>query len=99
MIVFSIKEIEDFVRFLPQRLHSEIFYDFVRPDIDGLTVSLAFLAQIKQNVILIQTKLNFPGVNDKDAIIKKIKETDFGKLEMDITLVRGSIKEIYMSIS
>ncbi|MHA1144785.1 MAG: hypothetical protein ACTSRW_08625 [Candidatus Helarchaeota archaeon] len=99
MLVFTLYEINEFVSFLPYRIHREIFYDFTRANFDGLSVGLAFLAKIDLNVVLVQTVLNFPGIQDKDAILKKIRETDFGELDLEVKFVHGSIKEIYMSIS
>lgn len=99
MIIFTVHEIDDFVSFLPRRIHAEIFYDFVKSNFEGLAVSLAFVAKMEQTNILVQTKLKFPSVHDKEAILKKIKDLDFGKPDFEVKFIHGSIKELYVSIS
>ena len=99
MIIIHLEEINDFASFLDKRISNEIFFEFIKPnpELNGLKVQLQYLGVMNNTNILFTTHLNFPKIKDKTAVVNKLKEIKISDLEL--RLVHGTIRELYLSIS
>ncbi|MHA1716074.1 MAG: hypothetical protein ACTSVI_04710 [Promethearchaeota archaeon] len=101
MLIINLKEIDDFREFLLKyRLVNHVFYE-PRSDKDNMMSSckfvvISFLATMGSYTVLVQLSRNVPGNQSIEDFIADFKN----KLNINgISLVKGSIREIYFSIS
>jgi hypothetical protein len=107
MIVIFIDDIEDFVKFLPRRIMDEIFYEFKelsRQDLSSqvnIEIILHYLAKVDNNLILYETKITLEKeeiTNIDDKVIKELQKL-LEKISSEMSLVKGKIREIFLSYS
>ncbi|MHA1805562.1 MAG: hypothetical protein ACTSU4_13675 [Promethearchaeota archaeon] len=105
MIVIFVDMLEDFLRFLEQRIMDEVFYEYKERTSSDLSINnkieivLHFLSKLENFLVLYETKLtleNFTPSDIDQQIIRKLKEV-FKKHE--IKLIKGKIREIFLSYS
>ncbi|MHA1376843.1 MAG: hypothetical protein ACTSRG_00550 [Candidatus Helarchaeota archaeon] len=99
MIIIHLDDLNDFASFLEKRISNEIFFEFIKPEpeLNGLKVQLQYLGVMNNTNILFTTHLDFPKIKDKEAVKNKLKEIKIS--ELDLRLVHGKIRELYISIS
>ncbi|MFX1450048.1 MAG: hypothetical protein ACFFCM_04335 [Promethearchaeota archaeon] len=99
MIIIHLEDLNDFANMLDKRISNEIFFEFVKPnyEINGIRVQLQYLGVMNNTNILFTTHLDFPKIKDKESVKKKLKEIKI--TELDIKLIHGTIRELYLSIS
>ncbi|MBD3194718.1 MAG: hypothetical protein GF317_06670 [Candidatus Lokiarchaeota archaeon] len=108
MIVIFIDEIEDFVNFLNKRVMNEIFYEFkevnkhkdlsTKVDVE---IVLHFLSKVEEFLVLYETKVvitKLSNSNIDEQVIKELQKI-FTKVNSSLTLVKGKIREIFLSYS
>ena len=109
MIVIYLDELEDFLKFLGQRVSNEIFYELKElpkeNDLEtakSISIILHFLGKISEDYLaLYETNIKFESIDlgKAESIIigemKKVLDTT----ELGITLIKGKIREIYISYS
>jgi len=100
VIVIFIEELEDFVNLLSERVMDKIFYEF-----NGLTeekniheensnqITLQFLSKVENSLVLYETRFD---AETKE--ISKIQEV-LDKAEISLELIKGKIREIFLSYS
>ena len=100
MIVIFIEELEEFVNLLSERVMDKIFYEF-----NGKTeeqnihekssnqITLQFLSKVENSLVLYETKFD---AESKE--ISRIQEV-LDKAEIDLKLIKGKIREIFLSYS
>ena len=107
MIVIFCDNIDDFVAFLEKRVLDEIFYEFKEITSNTLDskinieIILHFLAKINSTMILYETKQNLkraPGSNIDKEVIDTLQDI-FNKVNPSLKLIKGKIREIYLSFS
>ncbi|MBD3255996.1 MAG: hypothetical protein GF383_12950 [Candidatus Lokiarchaeota archaeon] len=109
MIVVFIDKLEDFVSFLDRRLMDEVFYEFKEGKTYELTsrkendIILHFLSKVEEYIVLYETSVNYykegkKGTQDEEKFINELQNI-FRKVENSIILVKGKIREIYLSYS
>lgn len=107
MIVIYVDEIEDFLPFLNRRIMDEIFYEFKETKGQDLAnnikveIVLHFLAKADSTMILYETQLEFsrPETSDLDEEVIKVLKNAFSQLDESISLIKGKIREIFLSYS
>ncbi|MFO8019066.1 MAG: hypothetical protein R6U96_10545 [Promethearchaeia archaeon] len=107
MIVIFIDDIEDFVEFLDKRITDEIFYEFKETkgkDIANqvkVEIILHFLAKVEDHIILYETMLDFTHSqkSDLDKEVIKVMKKAFSQYNTNISLIKGKIREIFLSYS
>ena len=87
---------------------NEIFYEFkeVKPQSDlssetEIEIILHFLSKIEEFIVLFETKLNISksvNVNSDENVINELQAI-FLKVDPTLSLVRGKIREIFLSYS
>lgn len=108
MIVIFCDNIDDFIIFLEKRIMNEIFYEFkeIRDQVNLSSngfgeIVLHFLAKVSDTLILYETKQNITksknSMNEKE-IIQKLQNIFLG-VEPELKLVKGKIREIFLSYS
>jgi hypothetical protein len=105
MIVFNLKNLEDFIHFLQRKITDVYFYideDSHYPEFPGkdeIKLTLHFLGKINDSALngLYQTQLFFSKSLSEETIFLKMQ--DVFKQTGDIKLISGRISEIYYSIS
>ena len=109
MIVIFVDNIENFVEFLQKRrVMNEIFYEFkeVKSQSDltsniEIEIILHFLSKLEEFLALFETKfkiLKSSGTNSDEDVINELQEI-FLKVDPTLTLVKGKIREIFLSYS
>ena len=108
MIVITIDDIETFVSFLDRRLANEIFYEIknISKENDltseiSIELILHFLAKIDDHLVLYGTQLKILKPSNSNIDHEAINELKrvFGKVDPSILLIKGKIKEIFLSYS
>ena len=99
-------DIENFLSFLDRRIMNEIFYEFkeIKGDQAGthsIEIILHFLGKTEGNLILYETKQLITNTTKVDLNVQvvEILQKIFKQVESTITLVKGKIREIFLSYS
>jgi len=107
LIVIFCDNIDDFVLFLEKRVLDEIFYEFKEITSNTLDskinveIILHFLAKIENTMILYETKQNLmqsPNSDIDKEVVNTLKKI-FNKVDSTLSLIKGKIREIYLSYS
>ena len=109
MIVIFLDNIENFVDFLQKkRVMNEIFYEFkevkTQSDLTSeieIEIILHFLSKLEEFLVLYETRLKIPkstSINSDEEVIKELQKIIL-KVDPTLTLVRGKIREIFLSYS
>ena len=108
MIVIFCDNVEDFIHFLDRRVMNEIFYEFkeIQSQSDlssnvNIDVVIHFLAKTENHLILYETKqtiVKLSKSNVDNEIITNLKKI-FREVDPSINLMKGKIREIYLSYS
>lgn len=108
MIVIFIDNLENFIEFLKKRIMNEIFYEFKEnPSLSDLSseveieIILHFLAKVEGNLILYETKQSItkPSNSNIDEEVINSLGNIFNKVDPSLTLIKGKIREIFLSYS
>lgn len=107
MIVIFIDNVENFIEFLEKkRLMDEIFYEFkeVKSHSDlsseiEIEIILHFLSKIEEFLVLYETKFSIIKSSDSNSDEKVIQELQKIFETRGISLVKGKIREIFLSYS
>ncbi len=108
MIVLFIDNIEDFIFFLEKRIMNEIFFESKQIDNKNdltaeieIEIILHFLSKVAESIVLYETKIDmskFDNSFDEEKVIGEIQKI-FKKVDPSIRLIKGKIREIYLSYS
>jgi hypothetical protein len=107
LIVIFCDNIDDFIVFLEKRIMNEIFFEFKEITSDSLDtkveieIILHFLAKIETSLILYETKQKITkssSLNVDEEVVKTLKEI-FNQVNSSLSLIKGKIREIYLSYS
>ena len=108
MIVIFVDNLENFIEFLKMRIMDEVFYEVkkckINPDLKNenqYELILHFLAKVEQNTILYETKQILTKTIDNsidDAAIAFL-QGKFNQIDNSIKMVKGKIREIFLSYS
>ena len=109
MIVIFVDNIENFVEFLQKkRVMNEIFYEFkeVKSQSDltseiEIEIILHFLSKLEEFLVLFETRLKITKSmtsNSDEDVINELQAI-FLKVDPTLTLVKGKIREIFLSYS
>ncbi len=109
MIVIFVDLIENFLQFLDSRLMHQVFYELkevkgestdLSSDIE-ISIILHFLSKVDEYLTLYETRLDLRKPNNSNIDEEVIKELQkiFNKVDPPITLVKGKIREIFLSYS
>ena len=110
MIVIFVDNIEDFVTFLNKRVMNEVFYELKRSksndDLSSdvkIELILHFLSKVEEFMVLFETKVDISKSkhstsNEGQEIIVELQKI-FNQVDSSISLVKGKIREIYLSFS
>ncbi|MFX1496447.1 MAG: hypothetical protein ACFFBH_02865 [Promethearchaeota archaeon] len=108
MIVIFIDNLENFIEFLKNRIMDEIFFEFKQNNSQSdlssevkIDIILHFLAKIDGSLMLYETKLilNKPISSNIDEEVLNSLRSIFNQVDPSITLVKGKIREIFLSYS
>lgn len=108
MIVIFVDNLENFIEFLKKRIMNEIFYEFKEnpseSDLNSeikIEIILHFLAKVEGNLILYETKqsINKPSNSNVDKEVISSLKNIFTQVDPSLTLVKGKIREIFLSYS
>jgi hypothetical protein len=100
LIVIYIEELEDFVNLLSERVMDKIFYEFnnlneeknIHKKSSNL-ITLQFLSKVENSLVLYETRFD---AETKE--ISRIQEV-LDKAEISLKLIKGKIREIFLSYS
>jgi hypothetical protein len=97
---------ENFLNFLDRRIMNEIFYEFKEVPVNhtekfSIEIILHFLAKSEGSLILYETKqlITKSSKGQLDEVVIEILQEIFKKFDTTITLVKGKIREIFLSYS
>jgi len=108
LIVIFIDNIENFLSFLEKRIMDEVFYEFkeIKTETDlslniKIEIILHFLAKAGETLILYETRQTIPKqVNsDNDSIVISTLQKIFDQIDISLKLIKGKIREIFLSYS
>jgi len=107
LIVIFCDNIDDFIGFLEKRVMTEIFYEFKEITSNSLSrkvdieIVLHFLAKVESTMVLYETKQNITKASnsDIDEEVVKTLEKIFSSVDPSLNLIRGKIREIFLSYS
>jgi len=106
LIVIFVDDIENFLNFLDRRIMNEIFYEFKEVSVDhsenfSIEIILHFLAKSEGSLILYETKqlITKSSKSRLDELVVETLQELFKKVDSTITLVKGKIREIFLSYS
>ena len=108
MIVIFVDNLENFIEFLKKRIMNEIFYEFKEnpseSDLNSeikIEIILHFLAKVEGNLILYETKqsINKPSNSNVDEEVINSLNNIFTQVDPSLALVKGKIREIFLSYS
>lgn len=107
MIVIFCDKIDDFITFLEKRTMNEIFYEFKEITSDSLVsqtnieIVLHFLAKVESTMILYETKQIITKSKNTDSDVEVVKTLKilFGSVDPSLSLIKGKIREIFLSFS
>lgn len=104
----SESKVISFIVFLEKRIMNEIFYEIkeiknhvnLSRDVNAEIV-LHFLAKISDTLILCETKQNITKASDSNSSEEVIKSLQniFQSVNPSLTLIKGKIREIFLSYS
>lgn len=87
---------------------NEIFFEFkeIKPDNDlsseiNIEIILHFLSKVEEFIVLYETKINLKKSRTSDTgqeVINELKRI-FNKVDTSLSLIKGKIREIYLSYS
>ncbi|NVM37609.1 MAG: hypothetical protein HWN81_18580 [Candidatus Lokiarchaeota archaeon] len=108
MIVIFCDNIDDFIVFLEKKIMNEIFYE-IKDIKNHITLSnginseivLHFLAKISNTLILYETKQNITKSSDsknREEVLQSLQHI-FNQVDPSLKLVKGKIREIFLSYS
>jgi len=108
LIVIFVDNIENFIEFLKLRIMNEVFYEVKESknlveikNEEQYEIILHFLAKVDQNTILYETKQTIsksPNISIDTAVIDLL-EGVINQGDNAISLVKGKIREIFLSYS
>jgi hypothetical protein len=106
LIVIFVDDIENFANFLDKRMQNEIYYE-IKDVKDRVHLSskheveifLHFLAKINETIVLYETKISVATVSNTSVEKEVINELQniFAKVDSTISLIKGKIREIFLS--
>ncbi|MBY9009565.1 MAG: hypothetical protein KGD74_06850 [Candidatus Lokiarchaeota archaeon] len=108
MIVIFIDNIENFLSFLDKRIMDQVFYEFreIKDETDlsketKIEIILHYLAKIGDTLILYETKQKISKTFNSDSDLDVINSLQniFDKTNASLKLVKGKIREIFLSYS
>ena len=108
MIVIFIDNIENFLSFLDKRIMNQVFYEFkeIKEESDlskeiKIEIVLHYLAKIGDTLILYETrqKISKTVNSDSDSEVVNSLQNIFDKADTSLKLVKGKIREIFLSYS
>ena len=108
MIVIFIDNIEDFLSFLDKRIMDQVFYEFkeIKEERDlskeiKIEIVLHYLAKIGDTLILYETSQKFSKIinSNGDSDVINTLQNIFDKADTSLKLVKGKIREIFLSYS
>jgi hypothetical protein len=107
LIVIFCDNIDDFIGFLEKRVMGEIFYEFKEITSNSLSskvdieIVLHFLAKVEGTMVLYETKQNITKSSNSDIDKEVIKtlEKIFSSVDPSLCLIKGKIREIFLSYS
>jgi len=108
LIVIFCDNIEDFMRFLEKRAMNEIFYEFkeIKSQSDlsstaNIEIILHFLAKVENSLILYETKqlISKSKNSDSDKEVIHTLKSVFQNVDPSMSLIKGKIREIFLSYS
>ena len=108
MIVIFIDNIENFLSFLDKRIMDQVFYEFkeIKDEKDlskeiKIEVILHYLAKIGDTLILYETKQKISKEinSNSDMDVINTLQNIFDKADTSLKLVKGKIREIFLSYS
>ena len=110
MIVIYIDDIENFVSFLDKRVMNEVFYEIKQSKSNNDLSSeiqteliIHFLSKVEEFIVLFETKVVLSKTDNSysensQKIITELQNI-FRQVDSSITLMKGKIREIYLSYS
>ena len=110
MIVIYIDDIENFVSFLDKRVMNEVFYEIKQSKSNNDLSSeiqteliIHFLSKVEEFIVLFETKVALSKTDNSysensQKIITELQNI-FRQVDSSITLMKGKIREIYLSYS
>ena len=108
MIVIFIDNIENFLSFLDKRIMDQVFYEFkeIKDETDlskeiKIEIILHYLAKIGDTLILYETrqKISKDINSNSDSDVINTLQNIFDKADTSLKLVKGKIREIFLSYS
>jgi hypothetical protein len=108
MIVIFIDNIENFLSFLDKRIMDQVFYEFkeINDEKDlskeiKIEIILHYLAKIGDTLILYETRQKISKVVNSNVDLDVINtlQNIFDKADTSLKLVKGKIREIFLSYS
>ena len=106
MIVIFIDNIENFLSFLNNRMMDEIFYEIkeIKNETDLGTklnkeVILHFLAKVGDTIVLYETKQSITANDIKGEKVMDSLQNIISQVNPSLKLVKGKIREIFLSYS
>ena len=107
MIVIFCDNIDDFIMFLEKRTMNEIFYEVKEITSDSLVskidieIVLHFVAKVESTMILYETKQTITKSKNSDVDVEVVKtlKSLFGSVDPSLNLIKGKIREIFLSYS
>jgi hypothetical protein len=97
---------ENFLNFLDRRIMNEIFYEFREVTIDhsenfSIEIILHFLAKSEGSLMLYETKqlITKSSTSQLDELVIEALQEIFKNVDSAINLVKGKIREIFLSYS
>jgi hypothetical protein len=97
---------ENFLNFLDRRIMNEIFYEFREVSIDhsenfSIEIILHFLAKSEGSLMLYETKqlITKSSTSQLDELVIEALQEIFKNVDSAINLVKGKIREIFLSYS
>ncbi|MFX1348791.1 MAG: hypothetical protein ACFE92_08980 [Promethearchaeota archaeon] len=108
MIVIFCDNIDDFCAFLQRRIMNEIFFEIKevknQSDLSSNVIAeiiIHFLAKVSDTLILYETKQNLTrsrDMNNEKEVIHALNKVFHG-VDQSLTLIKGKIREVFISYS
>ncbi|MBY8981448.1 MAG: hypothetical protein KGD57_00745 [Candidatus Lokiarchaeota archaeon] len=93
---------------MDKRIMNEIFFEFKKIDNNNdltseieIEIILHFLSKVEESMVLYETKFNitkFSNSFDEKDVIKELQNV-LNKVDPSLKLIKGKIREIYLSYS
>jgi len=109
MIVIYLDQLQDFVSFFENRISDNIFYEIKEipkeNDLESakrIQITLHFLGKMSDEyLVLYETNIEFQtlDMNKAEAIIIEEMQKILDTTDLNIKLIKGKIREIYISYS